>query len=780
MIFQRPPIKILLLLCCSLTFSITVAADEDDSIFNQSLESLMQLETELKAEVGSRSGEKKLLDATTPVDVITSEQIERSGLNGLTDVLRYYIAGFNAPEPSLNDGSDHVRAFSLRGMEPDQVLVLLNGKRMHTSALLHVNGSIGRGSSGVDLDTIALSSIDHVEILRDGAAAQYGSDAIAGVINIILKGMGRKSYVATNGGLRKEGDGAVVHGEAFLTIPMQYDGFINVSMSAERQQQTQRSGKDARLAVPRPVTHFGLPDSSNYRAVINAEVPLRNNMTPYFSALFNKRDSKASAFYRTPNASNLAVYPNGFLPVIHPKITDYNLIAGAKGSLGDDFSWDLSQTLGSNDYHFYVENSMNYALGAASPTSFDNGGSRFIQYTTNLDVHRQFSQWNIAGGLEYRVEDYRLSSGEPASYTASGSQGLAGFSPLDATQGDRNSQAIYADVNFHSGNGTTFEGAVRSERYSDFGSSHNIKLAAATRLGSDWLLRSSASTGFRAPSLSQIHYSNTSTFLDTTTSQFVTAGTFRPDHPVSIALGAKPLKAENSRHLAIGTVYEPNNQLSLMVDYFYTRVNNRIVLSDLFSGATPAQAAILAAYNVKSVSFFTNNISSAKQGVDIRLNAEVIPHDQAKLNLSLWYHYSRTWITGFDDRSFGGINSVKQLDRVLHGQPTNSTWKLLTNYRYGKLNTALNFSHYSGFHQVVGSTPYDFNPMLVTDLDVEYKINNSLKVAVGGNNIFNIYPSRWRGISNTFFGADSIIPTSYYSPSGISGAYYYLRVSVKL
>ncbi len=229
----------------TLLLSSLLYSSED--IYDESMESILTMDSELKADIGSRDGARNYLDSNTPVDVITYKQIENSGLTSLTDVLRYFVAGFNAPETSVADGTDHVRAFTLRGMSPDQVLVLINGKRVHNSALLHVNGTIGRGSSNVDLDTVALRSIEKVEILRDGAAAQYGSDAISGVINIILKGMGHKSSVSGHYGKRSAGDGQQIQADAFVSVPLNYDGFINLTMDAKSQKQTQRAGKDNRL-----------------------------------------------------------------------------------------------------------------------------------------------------------------------------------------------------------------------------------------------------------------------------------------------------------------------------------------------------------------------------------------------------------------------------------------------------------------------------------------------------------------------------------------------------
>ena len=276
------------------TFLLSLPLLANNNLFDEDIEDILSMESEIKADVGSRDGARNHLDSNSPVDIVTHEQIEHSGLTSLVDILRYYVAGFNAPETSVADGSDHVRAYTLRGMSPDQILVLINGKRLHTSALLHVNGTIGRGSSHVDLDTIAVRSIQRVEILRDGAAAQYGSDAIAGVINIILKGMGHKNSVNVHSGQRTNGDGQTYQADSFISIPLAYDGFVNMTVDFTKQRDTQRAGIDNRLAIPREETHAGIPESKNYKAMLYTEIPLNCDLNIYSQALFNKRDRRFS------------------------------------------------------------------------------------------------------------------------------------------------------------------------------------------------------------------------------------------------------------------------------------------------------------------------------------------------------------------------------------------------------------------------------------------------------------------------------------------------------
>ncbi len=773
------PTPLFSLFCALLLMVVTLpplAYSAEDTLDDESLEDLLATDIEMKTDIGSRSGEKNILNANAPVDVITAKQIAQSGLSSLTHVLRYYIAGFNAPETSVADGSDHVRAFTLRGMAADQVLVLINGKRVHSSALLHVNGVIGRGSSNVDLDTIALGAIERIEILRDGAAAQYGSDAIAGVINIVLKGMGQKNALTLNSGMRSKGDGTLMQAEGTVVIPLRYDGFINTTLSADRQQQTWRGGLDQRLTTPRVDTHVGIPAATNYKAVVHAEIPLRNGIMPYVTALSNRRDSRASAFFRPPSASNSMLYTAGFLPEIAAKITDYTVTAGIKGEWGDGLLWDLSQTYGNNRFDFSVNNSMNYTLAAASPTSFNNGGLQFIQQTTNLDIEQDFSAWNFAAGGEFRSENYQISAGEVASYTGSATQGFAGFRPENAVHNGRSAYALYADGSYHPFDVLSIEAAIRSERYSDFGSTTNIKLSAMYQPIPTLMIRTGVSTGFRAPSLSQLFYSQTSSFVDTVTGALTTQGTFRPNDPVAIALGAKPLKAENSRHFTIGTVFQPSKHFSLMVDYFYTLVDDRIMLSADLAGNTAAQAAILAANSVSKARFFVNGIATTTQGIDIRINSDYLLPQQRTLSWGFWFNYNRNRVSQFKRLHRLHPASFDQIDRLENGQPKSSV-KFLSGYQQKNWDLALNLNYFGSYRQVIGNTPYAFDPNWTTDLNISYQLSPDFSIAVGGNNIFDITPNKWKGLSGNFYGNNGIKPYSRYSPFGYSGAYYYARLT---
>jgi iron complex outermembrane recepter protein len=743
------------------------------------LEALLAEPTELKAEVGSRSGSKNTLMSNTPVDVVTYEQIERSGLTTLTDVMRYFVAGFNAPESSsMTDGSDHVRAFTLRGMSPDQVLVLINGKRVHTSSLLHINGTIGRGSSNVDLDTIAVKSIEKIEILRDGAAAQYGSDAIAGVINIILKGVGHPGSIGLSNGLRAKGDGRQLYTDGFVSIPLKYDGFANITLSAKDTEHTDRAGIDARAGVtpPRTTTKVGLPDATNYHAVLNIEAPQENDIVVYSNALFNQRDSKANAFYRAPNASAV-LYPNGFLPVINAKISDFSATVGVQGSVSELFDFDISNSYGYNAVHFYINDTMNYTLGNASPTSFDNGSLKFIQNTTNLDLKKKLGALNLAGGAEYRYEEYQIKAGEIASYAGTAAQGLKGYRPENEVLASRNSYALYIDTKYALLDNLTLDAAMRHENFTDFGQTSNAKLALGYSLTPQILLRSSASTGFRAPSLAQSNYSYASSYTSSAGGIKI-GGIFGPSHELSRYFGAKELKPETSKHFAFGAVYKPAKDTSLTIDYFYTGVADKIMLSNAFTTTASQQAST----GISSVSFFTNAVDTRTQGVDIKLSHKFSFQNGYDLDSSIWYNYNDNKVVSFNDPNITRDNSFREIDKLENGQPKSSL-KILNALSFDKFVATLNINWFDSYKDVPpgGLVAYTFDSTWTTDLDIAYKFSKNVVFAIGGNNVFDTHPSKWDGLSGAgaYYGYNGILPYSLYSPIGQSGAYYYARATIK-
>jgi len=680
--------------------------------------------------------------------------------------------------------------------------VLINGKRLHQSSLLNVNNSIGRGTSSVDLNTIPIASIERVEVLRDGAAAQYGSDAIAGVINVILKGYGHDNEATVSYGKRKLNDGETKQPDIFYSIPLKYDGFFNITGEFRDKAQTNRAGADSRDQypggdprndLPDPVNmHYGDTDTKDMLLMLNREVVTKMGMTLYMHGLYNDRDSEAAAFVRRPvdPRNNTNIYPDGFLPIIAPEIKDYSFSVGAKDILKNSVKWDLSYTHGFNDYHFFVNDSLNHSLGDASQTSFDSGGTSYRQEVANLNISKKFDSLFLAAGVEYRKENYRIYAGEEASYsmggssTIAGAQGFPGFQPSNVVDANRNNFGAYVDANYELNKKLTFGLASRYENYSDFGSNIDGKLSVTYKPVESVLFRSNVSSGFRAPSLTQSYYTSTTTAKIGV--DFYEAGTFAVNHDVARALGAVDLKPEKSKHLSAGIVYSPNSNFSFSADVFYTAIDDRIMLSSNIKGSVSADVqTILDAHNVSVARFFTNAISTETTGVDLRLKYRHKFKNSSILKSILSYHADKTIITGVNTApSILGTNGediiVDDLTRrtIESGQPQDNI-QLYNQLKYHDFTYLLNINRYGGYESVWGSTAFDFKKKWVVDMEASYSFKKRFTIAFGAENIFDMYPDKWGDTGSAFGDENGIIPYSQYSPFGYNGAFYYTRLSVK-
>lgn len=777
------------------SFTAAVFAQNDEikqssEFYDKPLDKLLEVETEQKADIGSRGGDRDSTLSEVPIDVITAKEIRSSGATELTRVLEKFIAGFNAPRTSITDGSDHSKIFTLRGLSPDQVLVLINGKRVHQSSLMNVNGTIGMGTSGVDLNTIPLTAVERIEVLRDGAAAQYGSDAIAGVINIILKGYAQESEASVMYGKTSKGDGAFKQSDLFLSLPLEYDGFFNLSAEFRDRSKTNRAGVDDRVQYPEgdarnslpsiARTEFGEPETLDKIIALNSEIVSKNGTVFYIHGLYNDRDSEAGAFFRraADDRNNINIYPDGFLPKIAPKIQDYSLTLGSKGVLGRDILWDASYTRGHNDFHFFVKNSLNSSLGDSSPTAFDSGGTKYTQDVLSLDLSKKIGKLNVAAGAEFRHENYRIYSGQEESYVLgsysgyAGAQGFPGFQPQNEVDKNRHNAAAYVDLKYELNRDLTLGAASRYEKYSDFGETLNEKLSATYKLTPDILLRSSASTGFRAPSLTQAYYTSTVSMM--VDYELYQAGTFATDHPLSVALGAKELDAEKSKHLSLGGVYSPNSNFSLSLDYFYTKIDDRIMMSgEIYEGMSQDIKSILNSYSVNSARYFMNSADTKTDGIDLRANYKHFFENNTYAKFIASYHRHDTNIERTTDAPviLGESGDEILLDEytistIQDGQPKESI-KLYMQYFFKDYIFALNINRFDSFK----SGSYKFGAKTVTDVDLTYNIDKSAYVTIGAENIFDVYPDTWE--------PTGMIPYSQHSPFGFSGAFYYLRAGIK-
>ena len=852
--------------------------------------------------IGSRNPTRTVTESAVPIDVISMKEIASQGAQvNLNQILNMVAPSFTSNTQTVADGTDHIDPAQLRGLGPDQVLVLINGKRRHTSSLVNINGSPGRGSVGTDLNAIPAFAIEKIEVLRDGASAQYGSDAIAGVININVKkntnkldvnifgggnlskgandhdggfdggnyqldlnygtSLGKeKSFINATGSFQlrdatsraKDVTGTLFNGynaveqraaEAgtninalfgnitntpntaqILTTIKQYAPGVSYFTGAQQtailgattisQMQTAlnfdaTAGELAYRGLERKNFNMRVGQSSLQSAqfFLNAAYPINDKLEAYAFGGTSFREGEAAGFYRRPNQarSYTGLYPNGFLPEIHSTINDVSVAAGLRGMLFENWNFDLSNTFGRNAFDYNIENTVNASLRENSPTEFDAGGLAFAQNTTNFDMNRKFDVLkglNVAFGAEYRHENFQINAGEPDSYnqydinggvvtgtTAAnirvtdffgaarpgGAQVFPGFRPANAIDKDRNSVALYTDLELDVTDKWLVNGALRFENYSDFGNTTNFKLATRYKLTENINLRGAVSTGFRAPSLHQIYFNSTAT-------QFVggvpfEVGTFSNDSQAAELLGIPKLKQEESQSASVGfTAKIPEANLTLTADAYVVKIEDRVVLTDQFSrpGGTPAAGTPNAILNglfdtagATAATFFANAIDTESKGIDVVISHKTSFGNNVSLKTDLSGTFSNTYRVGEINASpvleaAGQINRYyseasrvylqEAIPRVKANLTNSITYKkfdfFLRNVYFGKV-TDPNTADVNGDGRVEGVIVNGqaveiehpiWGAKIITDLSVGFKITSAAKIVIGANNIFDIYP----------------------------------------
>jgi iron complex outermembrane receptor protein len=793
---------------------------------------------------GSRFNDRTIVDSPVPIDVVTNAEMRQGGYTETSQVLQALVPSFNFPRPTVADGSDHIRPATLRGLAPDQVLVLINGKRRHTSSLVNVNNSIGRGSVSVDLNALPPTSIGQVEVLRDGAAAQYGSDAIAGVINIFLR-RDAGYELTTTVGKTYEGDGALIETAFDAGAPLASTGFLHASTYFRHRDQTNRTGRDVRqqyfvtrngapaiasvvsgtnntpvylptdVLDPRETTfdrhsaQQGDSDSKEYGLVINSDAPLAKNVEAYAFGGYTKRDGRAAANFRRAldNSNVRSIFPNGFLPFIETKIVDASVTGGVKGK-ATGWGYDLSQTWGSNELRYDVDNTVNGSLGNASPTHFYAGKLFFQQATTNLDLTRDYDfGWHAplrtALGAEYRWENYRITAGEPDSYRdghvrifdgpnansattlpAPGAQGFPGYQPADEADPKRHSYAVYTDFETDLTDQLLVSLAGRYENYSDFGSTFNGKLALRFQIIKPLAIRASVGTGFRAPSLAQGFFSSTATnFINGVPFEI---RTFPVSNPVARALGATDLKPEKSRNASIGATTQFGDVFTASVDFYQINIDDRVVYSSNFNDA--GTLAFLRAQGFPGVGgarFFTNAVDSRTRGVDLTGRYMVKFDNGSRLTLTGGINYNQqkfTRIAGTPPQ-LAAVSTIPLIDRIEvtryeKGQPRN-TFNFSADYAVKGFTFLVREVRYGQVATTAVNTDFSrdqvFGAKWLTDADVGYRFNKHLSVNVGANNLFDVKPDKIIPPNNP----SGFLKYSLISPFGMNGGFYYVRTDYK-
>ncbi len=757
--------------------------------------------------VGSRAAGAAAQDAV-PVDLFTPEQIEQSGASETNQIIQALAPSFNFPRPTITDGTDSVRPATLRALGPDQMLVLINGKRRHTSALVHLNGSIGKGSTGVDLNAIPASAISRIEILRDGAAAQYGSDAIAGVINIVLKSGASDTEINAKGGATTHSDGelADVSLEKGFSIGR---GSLFATIEYRDRAATNRAGPDPRPQgsvnpVAQPNHHWGDAETTDLMAFFNAEAPLNSADSVWFYAFGGgaRREGSHGGFYRRglDDRNHPSIYPDGFLPLIEPVVTDLSFSTGVRGELAKWF-FDLSSQWGDNEFEFNVADSLNASLGPTIPpnqTDFYAGTLGADQWVTNLDFSRGFDvglagPLNVALGAEYRREGYQIEAGEPASYVdggqpnqfggraAPGAQVFPGFRPDNEVDETRGNVGLYLDLEGDVTRMLRIGLAGRFEDYDDFGSTSDYKLTLRFQPLDSLVLRGAASTGFRAPSLAQSHFNAVSTNFLAVGGVLLPfeVGTFPVDSPVARALGATALKPEESDHLSAGVVWTPIQGLELSADLYRIDIEDRVVLSGNFTG--PQVQPLLAPFNVTGARFFTNAIDTKTEGYDLSASYSFRPANRGTLRLSAAYNASENEIVGAVQTppQLAGLEQVLfdsvERRRIECGQPEDNL-RLTSDWSGDRLFGTLRLHRYGAYCQVDRQVvPQEFEAEWLTDLEIGWRFD-LFQVAVGAQNLFDTFPDRNLPANSNL----GIFTYPSHSPFGFNGRFVYARVKVRI
>lgn len=829
---------------------------------------------------GTRRINQPMESSLVPIAVFSAESLSETGSADVAASLSQLLPSFNYPQPALTDGTDIVKPATLRGLQPDEMLVLVDGKRRHTSALLNINTTVGRGSAGVDMSLLPAAAIDRIEVLSDAAAAQYGSDAIAGVVNILLKkqragaeinvaygqsytdihgvpeavgvrtqadgqplvvpsGSQTPVYALDYDGDRQAHDGQTVVLSGNIGLPLGPEGFLDVAAQGRDQSPTNRAGYnpqrqyppgDGGTVDPRELTfnrlgqRFGEPRIEDATLVVNAGIPLGDSGAEWYGfGSYGSRYGLTNGFYRSASdpSTLTAVYPDGFLPLIKADIDDESLVTGVRGEFGR-WNYDLSVNFGRDVMNFETENSDNPDPPYTDATRFQDGGLRYQEYLFNIDLQREFAlapfsrPLSAAWGLEYRAERFAIVAGEPASYvdipavlwgvnnpppTINSQQAFPGFEQRNVVNQSRHSSSAYVELEQDLSSSWTVAVAGRAERYSDFGSTVNFKVASRVSVLPGLALRGSMSTGFKAPSLQQQYFSTTST--NDVAGNLVNVGTFPAGDAVAQALGATRLKPEKSRNFGAGVVFDRIDGLDIAVDWYRIAIHDRIVLTDNF-GVDGSGNPIDAVQNIldaagdvglQAARFFTNGVDTLTQGADIVTSYRVPWQRIGDIRLTASFNDNQTRITRYLDgvTDFGAGSPLAGMtlfgraesELMTRGQPR-SKLNLGGEWSRGQLSATVRTNRYGSVLSPGADQRDDLSiqPAWVTDVELRYT-RAAWRVALGAQNIFDQYPTaeptgaRPRSLGGYYNINNYFIPFSVLSPFGFSGRFLYGRMSYR-
>ena len=807
--------------------------------------------------IGSRGKPRSDVNRPVAVDVVSAIELRATGQTDLSQQVQFTSPSFNSSKFGINGATNFADPASLRGMAPDQVLLLVNGKRRHQFSALNLNVSPGLGTVVSDLNSIPSAAIQRIEVLRDGAAAQYGSDAIAGVINLTLNNASEGGTISATTGLNREGDGFTVKGSLNKGLKLGNNGgFINVTLEYFAADATNRSDPyDGVLypAAPNPYTgptvafpyttanpradrgvypvtpfivgNYGSNRNRTYQGFVNSELPLSDVVTAYAFGGYSRKDIQAFGFFRAPATTSnsvLAIYPDGYVPILPGRSIDWSTVGGFKGDVSG-WSMDLSYSYGHNQLNQNALNTVNASLGAASPTSFYVGQTEFNQQIVELSGSKGFDgalgmkSLNVASGVQWRRDNFQVHRGDPASYAigplavagkAAASNGRPGYAPQDENNLSRTNYAAFIDLEADVSDAFLITGAVRYEDYSDFGSNVSGKLAARLKLSENVALRGSYNRGFRAPSLAQIgNRVNTSTVQN---GLILQTQQISSDDIRLKALGIPSPKAEISNGFAAGLTGD-FGPLTITLDAFQIDIKDRIAITDgILTANYPAVAALFP--GVREIRFFTNQIDTRTRGVDLVMTYKTALSPNLKLNMTLAGNHADTKVLrqrATPPALFAGASAANQAapllgltaielievatprDKVLFSTTLDTERFAFTGRAsyFGSVkafSTGLNAADSNVACNTANRCVQTFSAKALVDLSLTWRATSALSFTLGANNVLNTYPDKWNAKRDGFVGeaasySNGQTPyTRNAGQFGFNGSYYYLTANLKL
>ena len=806
--------------------------------------------------IGSRTEGRTVLESAVPVDIVAAEDFTDQGDPDLVNQLRNTVPSFNVSANPISDAGTIVRPASLRNLAPDHTLVLVNGKRRHRAAVIHwISVGPTDGAQGPDLAVIPAIAIRQAEVLRDGASAQYGSDAIAGVMNFVLKDASSGGSMQIVAGGYGAGDGENITFSGNVGLPLGEGGFANLSIEYGNTDPTDRAIQryDATQLIANGNTSVRSPTAQVWGSPrIDDDLKFWGNFGKFLGSTtqlyahtnYAEKRVDGGFYFRNPhtrsavfsgdggntllvgdvldaqdgildgsagcptvrvangaiidqdNWSSVWHNPNcftfhkpfagapegrygGFTPQFGGDMVDASIVGGVRGMFGGGVVWDASMSFGSNAVDFFIYNTVNASLGPESPTSFDPG--KYTQQETNFNFDLSYAATDnvhVATGAEWRNEKFIIGQGDAASYAigpyaaqgfSSASNGFNGFGEIAAGEWDRGNYAVYGDIEIGGPTSRyTVAAALRGEKFADFGSTVNYKLAGRVEVADGFALRGSASSGFRAPTPGQQNAFNVSTVFDVELGDLTNDGTIPSTSPAAALVGGEQLQAEKSRNYTAGAIIQ-KGQFSFTADYFRVDLRDRLWLTRNFQ-LDPAQVdsliaqGITSARNLANFRFFTNQIDTATQGVDL-----VATYTPAALDgdttVSFVMNHTKTGVTDYDEEHVGASNI-----NIIENALPESRWNVAVRHDAGKFRLLVRLNYWGDFFDKEDGRNYpgDF----LTDIEATFRVAHGISVSIGGQNVFNNYPQINAGAYN---GAGNLYPQA--TPYGFNGGYYYMRLN---